>query len=366
MDSNITAAAILDINLDAIKHNIDLIRQRVGPGCAVTGVVKANAYGIGLAQVAQTHLACGTTLFFVATLDEGIALRQIFAAQGVRPDIAVLGGLFHGAEGEYPAYGLIPVLNGLDDIERWNRPDPVMIHIDTGMRRLGLDSREMARLLGNPALLKNVNVIAVLSHFACADEPDHPLTGEQYARFKEIQALFPQAQKSLSNSAGIFTSRDFDFDFVRPGMAVYGLNPIPGQPNPMQPVVQLRARVLQIRTALAGETIGYGATYQCKADRRVATLAIGYADGFLRSLSSRGQVFWQGLALPVLGRVSMDLVTIDASLAPALNAGDWVEILGPHQDADALAAQAGTIGYEILTSLGNRYQRNYHPARESL
>ncbi len=361
MDTH-AAAAILDIDLDAIRHNIDLIRQRVGDGCAVAGVVKANAYGIGLEQVANIHLACGTRTFFVATPEEGIVLRRICDAQGARPEIGILGGLFHGAEGEYVRHGLVPVLNSLMDIERWRHPDPVMIHIDTGMRRLGLDTAETARLQNDPALLRDLNVAVVLSHFACADEPGHKLTRVQYEQFRVLAGLFPQARKSLSNSAGIFVSRDFDFDLVRPGMAVYGLNPMPGHPNPMRPVVRLRARVLQVRTAQQGESVGYGASYVCQSERRVATIALGYADGFLRSLSGRGNVFWQGRALPILGRVSMDLVTIDASAAPGLEAGDWVEVIGPDQDADSLAALAGTIGYEILTGLGSRYHRRYRTA----
>lgn len=361
MDNQMTtAAACLEIDLGALRWNIRLLQAKVGPACRVAGVVKADAYGIGLRQVAQEHRACGTDTFFVATLDEGISLRGMV---GKGPEIAVLGGLFHGAEGEYPRHNLIPVLNALEDFPRWQRPDPVMIHFDTGMRRLGLDTREAERFVADPSLAKGLNVTAILSHFACADETGHPLTVEQYRKFAALAALFPAARKSLSNSAGIFLSRDYDFDLVRPGMAVYGLNPTPGQPNPMRPVVQLKARVLQVRQALAGESVGYSATHRCDASQRVATIAIGYADGFLRSLSSRGQVFWNGQALPILGRVSMDLVTIDAGGAPDLKAGDWVEILGPHQDADALAAQAGTIGYEILTDLGRRYQRTWIDAK---
>lgn len=359
---NTTATAILDIDLGAIAHNIRNIQNRVTPGCGVAAVVKADAYGTGMRQVVKSHILCGAKTFFVATLDEGIALRRIFDEDGLTAEIAVLGGLFHGAEGEYPHHKLVPVLNSLEDIKRWmslsGQPGPVMVHIDTGMRRLGLDTGETARVMDEPSLLRGLNVSAVLSHFACADEPDHPLTRDQYKRFKAIAPYFSQARKSLSNSAGVFQSRDFDFDFVRPGMAVYGLNPTPGQVNPMQPVVQLRARVLQVRTALAGESVGYGAAHLCQKDQRVATIALGYADGFLRSLSGRGRVFWNGVSLPILGRVSMDLVSIDAT-GQGLCAGDWVTVLGNGQDADSLAAMAGTIGYEILTGLGARYQRRY-------
>lgn len=355
--NNLTTTAVLDIDLAAVAANIRSLQARVSPQCNITGVVKADAYGIGMDQVAGVHLACGTRRFFVATLDEAIRLRALV---GVGPDIAVLGGLFHGAEGEYTRHNLMPVLNSLHDVARWSSGAPAMLHIDTGMRRLGLDTGEVERLRDDPALTQGLNIRAVISHFACADEPGHPLTARQAALFASILPLFPRAEKSISNSAGIFVSRDYDYDFVRPGMAVYGLNPVPGRHNPMHPVVTLRARVLQIRQAQQGETVGYGATHRCDTNQRVATIGLGYADGFLRAFSSRGHVFSQGQSLPIIGRVSMDLVTVDASTMPQLQAGDWVEVLGPHQDADSLAAQGGTIGYEILTGLGARYARTYH------
>ncbi|MDB5492157.1 MAG: alanine racemase [Micavibrio sp.] len=352
----ITAAALLDINLDAVADNIRLLQSRA-PKAAMAGVVKANAYGTGMEQVAKVHRSLGTNTFFVATLDEGIALRKVL---GVGPEIGILGGLFHGAEGEYPAHDLMPVLNCLGDVERWTEGRPAILHIDTGMRRLGLDTKETERLKKDPSLVANLNTAIVMSHFACADEPGHPLTPEQFAKFNDILALFPKARKSLSNSAGIFVSADYHFDLVRPGMAVYGLNPTSGEPNPMKPVVQIKTRILQIRDALDGETVGYAASHTAKGVRRIATVALGYADGFLRSLSNRGKMFWRGQEVPIVGRVSMDLVTLDVTEVQGQPvAGDWVEVLGAGQDADTLAAAAGTIGYEILTDLGNRYARSY-------
>lgn len=353
-----TAAAILDIDLSALAANIRLLQSRA-PKAKVAGVVKANAYGIGMEQVAAIHRQLGTETFFVATLDEGIALRH---AIGPGSEIAILGGLFHGAEGEYETHDLIPVLNSLADFPRWTNGRPCIVHIDTGMRRLGLDTGERKRLIDDPGLLRGLNVAIVMSHFACADEPGHPLTPEQFEIFKTVQTLFPAARKSLANSAGIFASPDYHFDLVRPGMAVYGLNPTAG-PNPMRPVVQLKTRILQIRDVLAGETVGYAASWRCPSPRRVATIALGYADGFLRSLSNKGTLFWNGQPCPILGRVSMDLVTLDVTdvKGPPPAAGDWIEVMGPHQDADTLAAAAGTIGYEILTNLGARYRRVYKP-----
>lgn len=356
--SNLTASALLEIDLNALSGNIRLLKGKLRPSVKLAGVVKADAYGIGLAKVAGIHKDIGTETFFVATLDEGIALRSIL---GPGREIAILGGLFHGAEDVYVQHDLIPVLNALSDFERWQRPNPCMVHIDTGMRRLGLDTGEAEKLQENPGLLNGLNVTAVLSHFACADEDGHPLTHRQYENFQKILPLFPKARKSLSNSSGIFVSSDYHFDLVRPGMAVYGLNPTPHLPNPMAPVVGLKARILQVRNTLPGETVGYAASYTCKTPRRVATVGLGYADGFLRSLSNKGRMFWQGQPVPIIGRVSMDLVTLDVTdikgQQPAT--GDWVDVLGQDQDADALAAAAGTIGYEILTGLGARYQRLY-------
>lgn len=357
----ITAAAILEINLGALADNIRLLQDRA-PHSAMSGIVKANAYGIGLKEVAEVHRALGTKTFFVATLDEGITLRGLF---GPEPEIAILGGLFHGAESEYDRYGLMPVLNSLEDIARWQNGKSSVLHIDTGMRRLGLDSRETQLVINDPSFVKQANIEIVMSHFACADEPGHSLTAEQFEKFSSILQFFPKSRKSLSNSAGIFASADYHFDLIRPGMAVYGLNPTPGKPNPMKPVVQLKARVLQLRTALAGETVGYAASYRCLGPQKIATIAIGYADGFLRTLSNQGVLFWQGQACPIVGRVSMDLVTLnvtDIKGQPPV-AGDWIEVLGPGQDADALAAKAGTIGYEILTDLSARYARIYHDGK---
>ncbi len=350
-----TETALLEIDLDALVRNIGLLQDKIGPAVSIAGVVKADAYGVGMERVAAIHQRLGTRTFFVATLDEGIALRALL---GAGYEIAILGGLFHEAEDVYPRYGLTPVLNALEDVARWGRrPDPVMIHIDTGMRRLGFDARDVETMKASPGILEGLNISAILSHFACADEPGHPLTQVQFKLFSDIARLFPGIRKSLCNSAGIFVSPDYHVDMVRPGMAVYGLNPTPGQANPMEPVVQLKVRVLQVREIEKGDTVGYGAGWMAESPRRIATVALGYADGFLRSLSNRGTLFWNRQPYPVVGRISMDLVTADVTGAPTLKAGDWMEVLGPSQDVDTLAAAAGTIGYEILTSLGSRYRR---------
>ena len=366
--------AVLDIDLAAVADNIRQLQKRVSPSARVAGVVKADAYGIGLAEIAALHRQLGTESFFVATPEEGLRLRGLsgFGAEGgATLEIAPLCGLLPGEAGLYRHHALTPVLNSLAQIAEWEKGGggaPAMLHLDTGMRRLGLDSGETAHLVAHPELLDGVNITVLLSHFACADEPENPLTNRQkddFERFSAgIYAKKPGIRRSLSNSAGVFAHPACHYELVRPGMAVYGLNPVPGQENPMKSVVQLRARILQTRKALPGETIGYGATYQCKEMRSLACVALGYADGFLRSLSNCGVLFWNGRPCPVLGRVSMDVVSVDITglTGPAPQAGDWMEVLGQNQSVDALAGQAGTIGYEILTSLGARYRRHYHPA----
>lgn len=362
-----TAHGRLTINLGAIAANHDILSRKVGPACQLAGVVKANSYGTGLDRVAPTLFARGCRRFFVATPAEALTLRQILPLA----EIAVLGGGLPEARDDYIRYQIEPVLNSLHDIALWreaarqiDKPLPAIIHLDTGMNRLGLAEDEACTLIADPALRRGLDIILVMSHFACADEKYHPLTQRQYECFADFARHFPQARKSLANSSGIFRHQDYHFDMVRPGMAIYGLNPTPEAPNPMQSVVTLEARILQTRTLKKGETIGYSATHIFNAPALTATVALGYADGFHRAHSGKAKLYWQGIPCPVVGRVSMDLVTVDLShlQAPLPQAGDWLEVLGPHQSADQLAESAGTIGYEVLTNLGTRYPRIYREA----
>lgn len=363
------ALSLLEVDLGAVAGNINILKNRLSGKTALAAVVKANAYGLGMEQIARTHLACGTKTFFVATLEEGITLRRLIAQDG-EPlvEIAVLAGLLPGMADAYQAHQLTPVLNDLGQValcrEAFGGRLAAMLHVDTGMRRLGLDTGEAAAVLADPQILSGVKISAVLSHLACADEPDHALNAQQLALFDRFTARFPGVRQSLANSAGLFLPASYHRDLVRPGMAVYGLNPVAPQDNPMKPVVRLRARILQIRDAVRGESVGYSAAYTCAAPRRVATIALGYADGFLRSLSGKGVVFIGDTLkpCPIIGRVSMDLVTVDITALPGAEPqpGDWVDVFGPGQNVDQLAASAGTIGYEILTALGARHARRYH------
>ncbi len=323
-------------------------------------VVKANGYGLGAVPVARALAAGGCRMFFVATLDEGIGLRQ---AIGEGSEIAVLNGPFARTAAEFLAHGLIPVLNHPGQIEEWTGQGtghPAILHVDTGMARLGLTAREFAALIDNPP--PPIPWRAVISHLACADDPGHPLNESQRARFTAAAARLPGIAASLSASSGIFLGPAYRFDLVRAGAALYGVNPVPGRPNPLRQIVRLTAKILQIREIDSGESVGYGAAHVMAGPGLVATVAVGYADGWLRSLSRRGCGYVGGVRVPLLGRVSMDLATFDVSAVDPAQArpGATVELLGPHYGVDDAAADAGTIGYEILTALGARHHRVYH------
>ena len=355
------ATTVLKIDLDALAANYRFLADKVKPAqCAA--VVKADGYGLGAGPVARTLQAAGCERFFVAHLDEAIALRDTL---GEGPEISVLNGVMPGTEKEFAAHTLIPVLNDLGQIDTWSAycgehaAAPATVHLDTGMSRLGLPPAEADRLAAEPERLDGFPLHCVMSHLACADTPEHPLNRQQQQDFASAIARLPQATASLSASSGIFLGPDWHFDMVRPGVSLYGAAPVPGEKNPMRPVVGVYGKVIQIRDVDAPQTVGYGATHQFTGPARLATIAAGYADGYLRSLSGKAVAHIGDIPTPVVGRVSMDLITLDISNAPDTRLGDEVELIGPHNDLDSVAAAAGTIGYEILTSLGRRYRRIY-------
>ncbi len=357
------ANAVLTINLGAVVANWRKLAGLVAPAtCAA--VVKADAYGLGAVPVATALQAAGCRCYFVACLNEALALRPHVAGA----EIYVLAGAPRGFEGDFARHRLRPVLNSLPDIAAWAAfarravaATPVAIHIDTGMSRLGLSPAEDARLGEEPDRLTGVAVACVMSHLACADEPEHPLNARQRAAFTSMRQRWPGATMSLAASSGIFLGPAWHGDLCRPGIALYGGAPVPGRANPMAQVVDLRARILQIREIDEGRSVGYGATHRAERRATIVTAGVGYADGYLRSLSNRGHGYIGDIRVPLVGRVSMDLITFDASAVPAdrLHPGAEVELIGPRIGIDALAADAGTIGYEILTSLGARYRRIY-------
>ncbi|WP_421990722.1 alanine racemase [Roseococcus sp.] len=339
---------LLTIDLGAIVRNWRKLCAIHATG-AVAGVVKANAYGLGANRVATALRDAGCRHFFVAQPNEAISLRK---ALGPGPMIAVLGGFAQAAE-----FDVTPVLNSLADLRAYQ--GPAILQVDTGMSRLGLDASELDALARDPTPFEGVELLYVMTHLAAADEPDHPLNAVQADRFAEICLKLPRARRSFANSSGIFLGGRYASDLARPGCALYGINPTPGQPNPMEPVLRLDVPVLQLRSIPAGATVGYGGSWMASRPSRIATIPAGYADGLHRAISGKGHGMLRGRMVPMVGRVSMDLITFDVTEVPEAQPGDLIEVLGPSQDADCLADIEGTIGYEVLTSLGNRYRRRY-------
>jgi alanine racemase len=332
-------------------------------------VVKADAYGLGMAEVAAALARAGCRTFFVATLSEAQELRALLADA----DVYVFDGLFKGMAPVYRQLGLRPVLNSADEIAEWAAFSkgagamlPAAIHIDSGMNRLGLSAAEVDSVSRAKDLWGAFELALVMSHLACSDEPDHPKNKAQRTTFDTLRAKLPNARASLANSGGILLGGAYRYDMVRPGIALYGGRAQRSGANFFSPVVQLSGRILQIRHVPAGETVGYGATRALTRHSRIAVLSVGYADGFFRSLSvadgSEGLIVYLGShPAPLLGRVSMDLITIDVTDVPEALAkrGAWVEFIGKHIPADRFAAHAGTIDYEVLTNLGTRAARRY-------
>lgn len=362
------ASALLTIDLDAIAANYRRLGALAAPAeCAA--VVKADAYGLGLEQVAPTLWRAGCKTFFVATLGEAEALR------GLLPEatIYVFGGLFPDTAARFGASDLRPVLNSLAEIREWvafcaraEKKLPAAVHIDSGMNRLGLSAAEVEATAEESALWSAMELALIMSHLACADMPEHPKSEAQRSVFNRLRARLPKTLASLANSAGILLGRPFHYDVVRPGIALYGGSARSHGDSEFAPVLRLDARIAQLRDVPAGETVGYGATRTVKRHTRVATLAVGYADGLFRALSmgddeERHVVYLGPHPAPILGRVSMDLITVDVTGVPEHFArrGAWVEVIGPHVSLQTLAAHAGTIDYEILTNLGSRAVRRY-------
>jgi len=352
--------AILDINLDAIAANWRTL-DATHPG-ATAGILKANAYGLGAAQVAPKLFAAGCRHFFTAHLAEALAIRDLVPGAL----LAVLNGLLPQDVRDYSAHEITPVLGSLAEIALWQsesrrlgKPLPALLHFDTGISRLGLSHEAFLCLRENPALLDGIRGKFLMTHLVSAENHADPVNQAQLARFSAIRAAFPGIPASIANSSGMFLGAEFHMDLARPGAAVYGINPKPGRKNPMQPVVRLAARIMQVQNLQPGETVGYNGIWTAPRPSRIAVLSVGYADGYLRSLSNRATAMFDGTRIPLVGRVSMDLSTFDITDAPNAGVGDYIDLIGPGHDADALAIEAGTNGYEILTSLGHRYQRRY-------
>ncbi len=360
-------SAELVIDRSATVMNRRRLARLVGSAeCAA--VVKADAYGTGLEGAVRALAADGCRTFFVAHPSEGIRARE------VAPDavIYVLNGLAPGTAGDYGPWRLRPVLGSPEDISEWQDyvhatelPGEAAVHVDTGMNRLGLAPADW----GDVAARRRDNTLGfeitlLMSHLVSAEEPEAGINGRQIASFAEARALFPGVKGSLANSAGIFLGPDAHHDLVRPGYALYGGNPLPGERNPMEPVVRLSVPLLQVRDVRPGDAVGYNGTWIAGRPSRIATVSLGYADGFLRSGSAptgvhAAEAVVAGVVCPVAGRISMDLLALDVTDVPGAKRGDEAMFIGGELDIDRVGRNAGTIGYEILTQLGRR-----HPRRE--
>ena len=351
----------LTVSLPAIAANFDRLRTLAAPA-RVAAVVKADAYGLGAIQILQALRTAGCSDFFVADLTEARALLPY----RLGADLYVLNGLQPGAEQMCAALGAIPVINSLEQAERWattaehlQRVLPAVLQIDSGMSRLGLQASEVDQLAQRIGWFERINLRLVMSHLACADEAAHPANASQRKRFLELASRLPAAPLSLANSAGAFLPKQFHLDLVRPGLALYGIGSASG--DKLLPTFRVDARVIQVRPIEQGTGVGYGLSFKAKRPTRVATIAMGYADGWPRQLSNRGSAYLGHIRLPFAGRVSMDTILLDVTDLPdgALGLGDFVELVGDHQTIEQVAADAGTIPYEILAGLGRRLDRTY-------
>jgi len=356
------ADTTLTVSLAALKDNYRTLAKRAGKSeCAA--VVKADAYGVGLAPAARAFAEAGAKTFFVAQLTEAIELRTVLNELSQDFDIYVFAGLRNGQEEIFAQHQIRPVLNTLSQLDLWSAQGvlPAALHLDTGMNRLGLGDAEVAELSTHRDRLEKIDLKLIMSHLACADTPDHPLNRQQLDRFNRLRSQLPDVPASLANSAGIFLGADYHFDMVRPGIGLYGGNPQPGRPLPVKPVVRVEATILQTREVPAGETVGYGASFTAKRPTHLAILSLGYADGMIRGLSNTGWLNIDGLRAPIAGRVSMDLIAIDVTDIPLgrCRAGTRITVVGDNPDLNDLADAAGTISYEFLTLLGQRYERHY-------
>ena len=365
-------AARLTVRLGAIVANYRTYRRMTGP-TAVAAVVKADAYGMGAAHVAPALEEAGCDSFFVARLQEGVALRKL----APKARIFVLDGAHPDAVPALIRFSLTPVLNSLGQIAAWSAAAGVgasaldaVLHVDTGMNRLGLPRDELAILSAEHGKrLAGLNLVLVMSHLACGDEPGNMMNAQQLSRFRQALAMLPPAPASLAASHGAMLGPDYHFDLVRPGVALYGANPQAREgtsaapaPNLMQTAAVLTARVLQVRRIDLGESVGYAATFHAKRPSMIATIALGYADGIPRALSSKGVAAIDGVRVPVVGRVSMDMITLDVSdLAGPPHIGQDVELMGDAIGLGEVAERAGTNEYEILTRL-RRVPRIYDGA----
>ncbi|BAT60551.1 alanine racemase, biosynthetic [Variibacter gotjawalensis] len=359
--------ASLTIDLNALVANWRALSAHA-PNSECAAVVKADAYGCGITPVSNALFAAGCRTFFVAHISEAAKIR----AEHQDAIIYILNGLLPGTSRVYAAGNFRPVLGSMPELEEWRAfchaddwTGEAALHVDTGMQRLGLSLAEAASLVQEQGALP-ASVTLLMSHLASADDPSNGLNAKQIGRFRELRELFPNLRGSLANSSGVFLGPDTHHDVLRPGVALYGVNPTPGHVNPMRPVVRLDATIVQVREVSEGETVGYGGAWGTSRPSRIAIISLGYADGFPRAAGSSRQqtgadAMIHGHRCPLAGRVSMDLIAIDVTDLPdgKVKRGDIASLVNDEIDLDEVASHAKTIGYEVLTRLGQRYRRVY-------
>ncbi len=361
----------LTIDRDAIAANWSLLKGRLKTGASCAATIKADGYGTGAAGTAKRLWQEGCETFFVALPQEGVVVRDALP----EATIFVLGGLFPGCAGDLAGANLVPVLNSVPEVEEWSsfcRAESTRfkaaLQLNTGMNRLGMEPEEFAAVMSDPELSNSFVPALLMTHLACGSDPEHPLNRQQLESFRAATDSYRHIPRSMANSAGVFLGEDFHFDLARPGISLYGGKAIDTAANIMTPVVRIEARIMQVRHVPKGQTVGYGGAETARRDTKVAIVAAGYADGLLRRAGSSdgrpGAFGWLGgRKVPLIGRVSMDMLALDVTDVPESEArrGSFVEMLGPNVAASDLAAYAETIDYEYLTSLGRRFERVYGP-----
>lgn len=352
-----TSTCIARINLGAIRHNYRLIQDKIGKDRHVLAVVKADAYGLGIDKIAKALSLAGCTRFVVAFPEEGVILRRILKSA----QIYVLSGAWEGLENLFLQKNLIPIINDENSLRRWHafgKSAPCAVHIDTGMARTGFEGPDFENLV---PLIKELNIVCLMSHYANSEDAHHPFNKQQQERFEKLHALLPHVPTCLANSCALSLEESFWGDFVRPGLSLYGLSPEGAQIQGLKPAVRVNARILQIRELQEGQSVGYGSTWRASCPTRLATIAMGYADGLLRALSNQGYAWIKDTQVPFVGRVSMDFATLDVSHVPSHEAsvGSFVDLFYDAKSLHHLALRAHTTPHDFLVGLSNRCTRVY-------
>lgn len=359
------AGGLLTIDLHAIRSNWQFLSSRLSSSSICAAVVKADAYGLGAIKVAPALAKAGCKHFFVAHIHEAFLLKPHLPIDAF---LYVLHGPPPGTEKDMADNGLIPVLNTLSQVYGWaslarvtNKSLPAILQFDTGMSRLGLSLEEINVLADDPSKLQGIDVRYTMSHLTAAELQEHPSNEAQLTLFNQLRSKIQNAPATLANSSGVFLGSNYHFDLVRPGAALYGVAPVIGMVNPMKQVIRLQARVIQTRHIEIGTGVGYGSTWKASSPTNIATLSVGYADGYFRALSNHSVAYFNGIPLKLIGNVSMDTMIIDIGNLPdnAIGPGDMVDLINENHTIDDVANNAKTIAYEVLTNLGSRYYREY-------